>query len=99
MSMPAYRITVDKLDVLDSTTGEGGLESISFFAATPHDILAAANSLRDRLDCSACHATRLVVGLSLLSEAMPAHRDPALFTEPMRQLLGSLQAAAAEAIG
>jgi hypothetical protein len=99
MSMPAYRITVDKLDALDSTTGEGGLESISFFASTPHDILAAANSLRDRLDCSACHATRLVVGLSLLSEAMPAHRDPALFTEPMRQLLGSLQAAAAEAIG
>jgi hypothetical protein len=99
MSMPAYRITLEKLDALDPTTGEEGLESISFFASTPHDILAAANNLRARLNCSACHATRLVVGLSLLSEAMPAHRDPALFTEPMRQLLGSLQAAAAEAIG
>jgi hypothetical protein len=94
--MPAYRITVD---ALDPTTGEGGLESLSFFASTPHDILTAANSLRTRLDCSACHATRLAVGLSLLSEAMHAHRDPALFTEPMRQLLGSLQAAAGEAAG
>jgi hypothetical protein len=87
------------VDALDPTIGEGGLESLSFFASTPHDILTAANSLRTRLDCSACHATRLAVGLSLLSEAMHAHRDPALFTEPMRQLLGSLQAAAGEAAG
>ena len=78
MNVPAYRITVDKLAALDPATGEEGLESVSFFASTPHDILAAANNLRARLNCSACHATRLVVGLSLLSEAMPAHRDPAL---------------------
>src|SRR5258708_32476196 len=91
-----YRITVEKLE---PTAGEEGLESISFFASTPHDILAAANNLRARLNCSACHATRLVVGLSLLSEAMPAHRDPALFTEPMRQLLASRKAAAAEPTG
>lgn len=70
MSVPAYRITLEKLDALDPTTGEGGLESISFFAATPHDILTAAKSLRDRLNCSACHATKLAVGLGLLSEAM-----------------------------
>jgi hypothetical protein len=99
MPVHHYRITVDKLDALDPTTGEGGLESISFFASTHNDLLAAANSLRARLDCSACHATRLAVGLSLLSEAMHAYRDPALFTEPMRQLLGSLQAAAGEAAG
>src|SRR5438309_525612 len=78
--MPAYRITVD---ALDPTTGEGGLESISFFASTPNDILAAANSLRARLDCSACHATKLAVGLGLLSEAMHAHRNPALVTAPL----------------
>jgi hypothetical protein len=62
-----YRITVDKLE---PTTGEGGLESVSFFASTPDDILAAANNLRDRFNCSACHATKLAVGLGLLSEAM-----------------------------
>lgn len=72
MKMPAYRITVDKLDALDPATGEGGLESISFFAATPHDILSAANHLRARLNCSACHATKLAVGISLLNETIPA---------------------------
>jgi hypothetical protein len=71
-----YRITVDKLDALDPTTGEGGLESLSFFASTSHDILAAANSLRDRFDCSACQATKLVVGLGLLSEAIPTLSKP-----------------------
>ena len=67
-----YRITVDKLDALDPTTGEGGLESVSFFASTSDDILAAANNLRDRFNCSACHATKLAVGLGLLSEAIAA---------------------------
>jgi hypothetical protein len=86
-----YRITVD---MLGHGVGEEGLQSISFFASTHNDILTAANSLRDRLNCSACHATKLAVGLSLLSEAMHAHRDPALFTEPMRQLLVSLNAVA-----
>jgi hypothetical protein len=66
-----YRITVDKLDTLEPLEpGEGGLESVSFFASTPDDILAAANNLRDRFNCSACHATKLAVGLGLLSEAM-----------------------------
>jgi hypothetical protein len=69
MNVPAYRITVD---ALDPVTGEEGLKSISFFASTSHDILSAANSLRDRLDCSACHATKLAVGLGLLSEAILA---------------------------
>ena len=64
-----YRITVEKLE---PTAGGGGLESVSFFASTPHDILSAANSLRDRLDCSARHATKLAVGLGLLSEAIGA---------------------------
>jgi hypothetical protein len=70
MNVPAYRITVDKLDALDPATGEEGLESVSFFASTPHDIFAAISALRDRFDCSACHATKLAVGLSLLSEPM-----------------------------
>jgi hypothetical protein len=92
--MPAYRITVD---ALDPTTGEGGLESLSFFASTHNDILTAANSLRDRLNCSACHATKLAVGLSLLSDEL---HDRSLFTslhEPVRNLLRSLQAVIAEA--
>jgi hypothetical protein len=70
MPVHHYRITVDKLDALEPTTGEGGLESVSFFASTPDDILSAAKSLRARLECSACHATKLAVGLGLLSEAM-----------------------------
>lgn len=75
MSVPAYRITLEKLDALDPITGEEGLESISFFASTSHDILTAAKSLRDRLNCSACHATKLAVGLGLLSKANPTGRS------------------------
>jgi hypothetical protein len=66
--MPAYRITVD---ALDPTPGEEGLESLSFFASTSHDIFAAIATLRDQFDCSACHATKLAIGLSLISEAIP----------------------------
>ncbi len=72
MSVPAYRITLEKLDALDPVTGEEGLESVSFFASTSDDIFAAANNLRDRFNCSACHATKLAVGLGLLSEAIAA---------------------------
>jgi Domain of Unknown Function with PDB structure (DUF3861) len=64
--VPAYRITVE---ALDPTTDEGGSESLSFFASTSHDIFAVARTLRDRFDCSACHASRLAVGLSLLKQA------------------------------
>jgi hypothetical protein len=64
--MPAYRITVE---ALDPTQGEEGFESLSFFASTSHDIFAAIGTLRDRFECSACHATKLAVGLSLLHEA------------------------------
>jgi hypothetical protein len=91
--MPAYRIVVDALDPI---TGEGGLESLSFFASTPHDILAAANNLRAGLDCSACHATKLAVGLGLIREVMYTHREPELFSEPMRELLGSLEITSAK---
>jgi hypothetical protein len=65
--MPAYRIVVDALD----PTGEGGLESISFFVSTSQDIFAAADTLRDRLNSSACHATALALGLSLLGDSSP----------------------------
>ncbi|MGA9718427.1 MAG: hypothetical protein WBQ79_09125 [Acidobacteriaceae bacterium] len=61
-----YRITVDKLDPLKP--GEGGLESVSFFAATSDDILAAANSLRECLGCSASRATTLALGYGLIGE-------------------------------
>jgi hypothetical protein len=54
---------VDKLD-----PGEGGLESVSFFAATSDDILAAAKSLRECLGCSASRATSLALGYSLIGE-------------------------------
>jgi hypothetical protein len=64
--MPAYQITVE---ALDPTPGEEGFESLSFFASTSHDIFAAIGTLRDRFECSACHATKLAVGLSLLNEA------------------------------
>ena len=72
--MPAYRITVDALDdaldvdAFDPATGEEGLQSLSFFASTSHDIFAEANQLRHRLDCSACTATRLAVARCLLVE-------------------------------
>jgi hypothetical protein len=89
-----YRITVDKLE---PPTGEEGLQSLSFFASAPHDILAAANSLRDRFNCSASHATKLAVGLSLISEVMHAHHDPAQLHEPLLELFQSLEFAAAKA--
>lgn len=84
-----YCITVD---ALEPTTGEGGLESISFFASTSHDILTTVNSLRARLDCSACHATKLAVGLGLIHEVMHAHRDPAPLHEFVRGFPESFQA-------
>jgi hypothetical protein len=71
--------------------GGEGLESVSFFASTPHDILTTSSSLRARLDCTACHATKLAVGLGLITDVVHTHRDPAIFTEPMRELLGPLE--------
>jgi Domain of Unknown Function with PDB structure (DUF3861) len=94
MPLYHYRITVD---ALEPTLGEGGLESLAFFASTPHDILATVDSLRTRLDCSACHATKLAVGLGLISEVMRIPREPGLFSEPIRELLGSLEATPAKA--
>jgi hypothetical protein len=60
-----YRITVDKLE---PTTGEGGLESVSFFATTSSDIIDAAKTLRECLRCSASRATSLALGYSLIGE-------------------------------
>lgn len=77
MSMPEYRIVVD---ALDPTTGEGGLESLSFFASTHNDIFAAIGSVRGCLNCSASSATRLAVALSLLSHAMHEQTSAARFT-------------------
>ena len=94
MSEHHYRITVDKLE---PTAGEGGLESLSFFASTSHDVFAAISTLRDRFDCSTCHATRLAIGLSLLSEVM--HERHMLLTplrEPMREVVKSLNEIASE---
>jgi hypothetical protein len=68
MSVPAYRITLEKLDALDPATGEEGLESISFFASTSHDLFAETSQLRHRLGCSACTATRLALARCLLAE-------------------------------
>jgi hypothetical protein len=61
-----YRITVDRLEALNP--GGEGLQSLSFFASTSHDIFAEANQLRHRLDCSACTATRLAIARCLLAE-------------------------------
>jgi hypothetical protein len=83
-----YRITVD---ALDPTPGEGGLQSLSFFASTHTDIFAAIGTLRDRLECTACQATRLAVGLSLLSEVL--HQQHMLLTplrEPMREIIAEM---------
>jgi hypothetical protein len=69
--MPAhhYRITVDKLDKLDALDpGEGGLQSVSFFATTENDLFADADQLRDLLSCTASLAAKLAVGLSLIGE-------------------------------
>jgi hypothetical protein len=90
MPVHHYRITVDELDA-HPATGEGGLESLSFFASTPDDILSAAKSLRARLECSACHATRLAVGLSLINEVISAQRDPIQLHEPLLELFKSLE--------
>jgi hypothetical protein len=76
--------------------GGEGLESVSFFASTPHDILTTSSSLRARLDCTACHATKLAVGLGLITDVVHTHRDPAIFTEPMRELLGPLETTVAK---
>ena len=95
MSEHHYRIAVDKLE---PTVGEGGLESLSFFASTPHDILTTVKNLRARLDCSACHATKLAVGLGLIREVMHTHREPELFSEPLRELLGSLETRPAKTV-
>jgi hypothetical protein len=89
-----YRITVD---VLDPTPGEEGLQSLSFFASTHTDIFATTGTLRERLECTACHATRLAIGLSLLSEVM--HERHMLLTplrEPMREVVKSLNEIASE---
>jgi hypothetical protein len=80
--MPAYRITVDKLDALDPTTGEEGLESISFFASTPHDLFAEASQLRHRLGCSACMATRLAIARCLLAEESAVRRPSSSLVLP-----------------
>ena len=88
MTVPQYRITVDSLN-----PGEEGLESVSVFAATTHDLFADANQLRHCLDCSASHATKLAVALSLIGEIMQTRRSGAPFSEPMRQLLASVRIA------
>jgi hypothetical protein len=83
-----YRITVD---ALDPTPGEEGLQSLAFFASTHTDIFAVTGALRDPLECTACRATRLAIGLSLLSEVM--HEPHMLLTplrEPMREMVKSL---------
>jgi hypothetical protein len=89
-----YRITVD---ALDPTRGEEGLQSLSFFASTHTDIFAAIGTLRERLECTACHATRLAMGLSLLSEVMQEqHTLLTPLREPMREVVKSLNEIASE---
>jgi Domain of Unknown Function with PDB structure (DUF3861) len=83
-----YRITVD---ALDPSQGEEGLQSLSFFASTNHDIFTATASLRERLECTACQATKLAVGLGLVSEGL--HQQHTLLTplrEPMREFIAAL---------
>ena len=90
-----YRITVDALDPMP---GEEGLQSLSFFASTHTDIFAATGTLRERLECTACHATRLAIGLSLLNEVMhEQHTLLAPLREPMREVVESLNEIASEA--
>lgn len=64
MIVPEYRITVDRLD-----PGEGGTESISFFATTTKDLFSETNQLRHNLRCSACEAARLALGYGLIGES------------------------------
>jgi hypothetical protein len=65
--MPAYHYRITG-DMLEQPTGEEGLQSLSFFASTPHDLFAEASQLRHRLGCSACIATRLATVRCLLAE-------------------------------
>jgi hypothetical protein len=93
-----YRITVDKLDPLKP--GEEGLESVSFFAATSSDILAAANNLRERAGYSASDAAKLALALSLLNSAVPKHSGLvalAPLLDAAGELLNSREPIAAEA--
>ncbi|MGB9414876.1 MAG: DUF3861 family protein [Acidobacteriaceae bacterium] len=92
-----YHVTVDRLDLRQHTTGEGGLESVSFFASTLNDISAAIAPLRDRLDCSACHATKLAVGLSLIREVMHGQRDRIELHEALLELFQSLESTSTQA--
>jgi hypothetical protein len=92
-----YHVTVDRLDLRQHTTGEGGLESVSFFASTLNDISAAIAPLRDRLDCSACHATKLAVGLSLIREVMHGDRDRIELHEALLELFQSLESTSTQA--
>jgi hypothetical protein len=83
-----YRITVD---ALDPSRGEEGLQSLSFFASTHGEVFAAVANLRERLECTACTATKLAVGLALLSEVMhQRHILPTPLREPMRELIAAL---------
>jgi uncharacterized protein DUF3861 len=79
-----YRVTVD---ALDPSQGEEGLQSLSFFASTHNDIFAAIGILRARLEFSACAATKLAVGLGLVSEVL--HQQHILLT-PMREFIEAL---------
>lgn len=88
MAAHHYRITVD---ALDPDPGGEGLQSLSFFASTPDDIFAAIATLRERLQCTACQATKLAVGLGLLSEV--PHQQHILLSplrEPMRECIATL---------
>ena len=83
-----YRITVD---ALDPSQGEEGLQSLSFFASMHDDVFAAVANLRERLECTACAATKLAVGLGLLSEVV--RQQHILLTplrEPMQELIAAL---------
>ena len=67
------------------------LQSLSFFATTNHDIFTATASLRERLECTACQATKLAVELGLVSEGL--HQQHTLLTplrEPMREFIAAL---------
>jgi hypothetical protein len=91
-----YRITVD---ALEPSQGEEGLHSLSFFASTQADIFVVAATLRERLECTACHATKLAVGFNLLSEVMhEPHMLLAPLREPLREVTRSLNRIPSETI-
>jgi hypothetical protein len=55
------------------------------------DIFAAVGTLRERLQCTACAATKLAVGLGLLSEVLhQQHLLPTPLREPMREFIATL---------